>query len=136
MTTRNWTQHDIPSQDGRLAIITGANSGIGLETARELARQGAKVVLACRSEARAALAMQNILAELPQADLEFVQLELIQRPEAGVFSGVVQPPEGHAPAAPVGQHIVHDARVVRFAVDAVATAVTKTEIVTKLMHER
>ena len=76
MSAQDWTQHDIPSQSGRLAIVTGANSGIGRETVRELARQGATVVLACRSEARATAAIQDILAELPQARLEFMRLDL------------------------------------------------------------
>ncbi len=86
MSTQNWTQHDIPSQTGRLAIITGANSGIGLETARELARQGAEVVLACRSEDRATTAMQNIHADLPQAKLEFMRLDLADLDQVAEFA--------------------------------------------------
>ena len=89
MSTHDWTQHDIPSQSGRLAIITGANSGIGLETARELARQGAKVVLACRSEARATTAIQDILAELPQARLEFMRLDLADLEQVREFAAAV-----------------------------------------------
>ena len=58
--SRDWTQSDIPDQTGRVAIVTGANSGIGLETARELARKGAQVVLACRSPERAEEALADI----------------------------------------------------------------------------
>jgi len=47
-----WTTADIPDQTGRIALITGANSGLGFESARALAGHGATVVLACRSRAR------------------------------------------------------------------------------------
>ena len=43
-----WTVADMPSQDGRIAVVTGATSGIGYHTARELAHAGAEVVLAVR----------------------------------------------------------------------------------------
>lgn len=61
---------------GRTALVTGANTGIGLVTARELARAGARVWLACRSKAKADEAMATILAAVPQANLAFLQLDL------------------------------------------------------------
>jgi len=77
-----WTAVAIPDQTGRLALITGANSGLGLETARALAAKGAGVILACRSLARAEQARQQLLPgaggpidllELDLADLASVR---------------------------------------------------------------
>ena len=56
-----WTTADIPDQQGRLALVTGANSGLGLETARALAARGATVLLACRSLERAEAARRKLL---------------------------------------------------------------------------
>jgi NAD(P)-dependent dehydrogenase (short-subunit alcohol dehydrogenase family) len=61
---------------GKTIVITGANSGIGLETSRELARGGANVVMACRSPTRAEAARADILATVPGAKLELVELDL------------------------------------------------------------
>ncbi|GGU45552.1 oxidoreductase [Streptomyces violascens] len=74
--TQGWSAQDIPDQSGRTAVVTGANSGIGLVTARELARRGARVVLACRSEARGKEAEDRIRKEVPGAQAEFRPLDL------------------------------------------------------------
>jgi NAD(P)-dependent dehydrogenase (short-subunit alcohol dehydrogenase family) len=74
--TQGWSAQDIPDQSGRTAVVTGANSGIGLVTARELARRGARVVLACRSEVRGKEAEDRIRGEVPGADAEFRRLDL------------------------------------------------------------
>ncbi len=71
-----WTCEHIPDQHGRTFLITGANSGIGKEATRELARRHARVILACRSAAKAEEAMREIRAEIPSADLHFEQLDL------------------------------------------------------------
>ncbi|WP_031477081.1 oxidoreductase [Streptomyces bicolor] len=71
-----WTAHDIPDQSGRVAVVTGANSGLGYVTARELARKGARVVLACRSEARGAEARDRLVREVPAARAELKRLDL------------------------------------------------------------
>jgi NAD(P)-dependent dehydrogenase (short-subunit alcohol dehydrogenase family) len=71
-----WTAADIPDQSGRVAIVTGANSGLGVATARDLARAGATVVLACRSAAKADQAAASIRADVPNAALEVAPLDL------------------------------------------------------------
>ena len=72
----SWSAGDIPDQSGRLAVVTGANGGLGLETARELARNGAHVVMAVRNQQKAQEAVQNIRASVPEATLELVPLDL------------------------------------------------------------
>jgi len=57
--THKWTAGDIPDQHGRVAVVTGANSGIGLMTARELARADARVVLAVRNAEKGADAARD-----------------------------------------------------------------------------
>jgi len=60
----------------QLFIVTGANTGIGKVTARELARAGARVILACRSEAKTQPVIDEIKREIPSAKLEFLALDL------------------------------------------------------------
>jgi len=71
-----WTTAQILPQNGKLAVITGSNSGIGFHAARELARAGCAVVLACRDAQKAAAARQRIAAEIPQALVEVGVLDL------------------------------------------------------------
>ncbi len=72
----NWTAADIPEQTGRTAVVTGANGGLGLETARALAGAGAHVVMAARNQDKAAQAVADIRAGAPDASLEVVALDL------------------------------------------------------------
>ncbi|GAA0954032.1 SDR family NAD(P)-dependent oxidoreductase [Nonomuraea longicatena] len=72
-----WTVHAIPDQTGRIAVVTGANSGIGYVTARELARRGARVVLACRDPGRGHAALARLRREVPGARLELRRLDLL-----------------------------------------------------------
>ncbi len=72
----SWTAVNIPDQQGRVAVVTGANSGLGLATARALAARNALVVLACRSQKRGQDALQAIQTEQPQARLMLLPLDL------------------------------------------------------------
>jgi NAD(P)-dependent dehydrogenase (short-subunit alcohol dehydrogenase family) len=67
-----WTAADIPDQTGKTAFVTGANSGIGFHTALELARAGARVVVAVRDEVKGKDAIRRLQAEVPDANLHWV----------------------------------------------------------------
>ena len=71
-----WTAADIPGLGGQTAVVTGANSGLGLATARELARAGARVVLGVRNTTKGDHAAATIRAQTPGAELEVRQLDL------------------------------------------------------------
>jgi len=71
-----WTTADIPPQPGKLALVTGANSGVGFHAALELARAGAQVILGCRNLAKANAARDRILAAVPAAQLEPAAIDL------------------------------------------------------------
>jgi NAD(P)-dependent dehydrogenase (short-subunit alcohol dehydrogenase family) len=71
-----WNRNDMGDLSGRTALVTGANSGLGLESARALATAGARVLLACRDEGRARDALATVAAEATGAEPEVVQLDL------------------------------------------------------------
>lgn len=71
-----WTAKDIPSQQGRNVIVTGANSGLGYFTTLELARSGAAVTMAVRSVAKGEAARDEILALVPHAKLSVAELDV------------------------------------------------------------
>jgi NAD(P)-dependent dehydrogenase (short-subunit alcohol dehydrogenase family) len=82
----SWTAQDIPDQTGRTAIVTGANSGIGYVTARELARRGARVLLACRSERRGKEAVERLHREIPGARVGYRHLDLADLSSVRAFA--------------------------------------------------
>lgn len=81
-----WTTRDIPDQTGRLAIVTGANSGTGYETALELARKGAEVVLAVRDVNRGQAAAKRIRGQVPKARLRVEALDLSKQASVTAFA--------------------------------------------------
>ena len=86
MNQTQWTVTDIPPQTGKLAVVTGANSGIGWHTALELARAGSEVVLTARSEAKGRDAVERIRRELPPAQVRFETLDLANLPSVRAFA--------------------------------------------------
>jgi NAD(P)-dependent dehydrogenase (short-subunit alcohol dehydrogenase family) len=72
----HWTATDIPDQSGKVAIVTGANSGIGYDTARELAKKNATVIMACRNTEKGQAAAHSVVNEHPQAKVIVKQLDL------------------------------------------------------------
>ena len=90
--TAGWTTRDIPDQSGRTALITGGNSGLGYQAVLQLARKGARVLLAARDRARGAAALERLAAEAPASNAELAQLDLadlacIERFSAALLDG-------------------------------------------------
>ncbi|WP_256487757.1 oxidoreductase [Haladaptatus sp. AB618] len=75
-TESNWTATNMPDQSGRTVIITGANSGLGLEATKAFARKGGHVVMACRSLDRANRARRKIESMVSDASLTVLELDL------------------------------------------------------------
>jgi NAD(P)-dependent dehydrogenase (short-subunit alcohol dehydrogenase family) len=71
-----WTESDLPDLSGKTFVVTGANSGIGYEAARALAKKGGSVVLACRNLEKGGAARETIRQRVPDARLELEQLDL------------------------------------------------------------
>ncbi len=107
-----WNLDRIADQTGRVAVVTGANTGIGFETAAALVEKNARVVLACRNQQKAEDAEDRIRARVPEADLRFIPLDLASLASVASFAsalrsdvdhldllinnaGVMAPPLGH-----------------------------------------
>lgn len=82
----NFQLDNVRSQSGRVAVVTGANTGLGYETALGLAKTGMKVVLACRNLDKATAAKANIQHAVPGADLEVMLLDLSELASVQTFA--------------------------------------------------
>ena len=88
-----WTADAMAEQNGRIALVTGANTGIGFEAALQLARKGAHVLLGCRDQQRAKQAIKRIQAAAPTASLDWLPLDLADL--ASVAAAAAQLRTGH-----------------------------------------
>lgn len=91
MTT--WTVREVPDQSGRTVVVTGSNTGIGLETARVLAERGASVILACRNAEKAEEAVRRIQATASRGKVRAVSLDLSDLASVAAFAAQVQAEE-------------------------------------------
>lgn len=76
MSTPKWTANDAPDQAGKVAVVTGANSGLGFETTRGLVRKNATVIMACRDLKKGDAALEKIRREFPDVKVELMWLDL------------------------------------------------------------
>ncbi|MCV7345167.1 SDR family NAD(P)-dependent oxidoreductase [Mycolicibacterium rhodesiae] len=76
MSAQKWTEADVPDQSGRIAIVTGSNTGLGFDTARVLAQHGAQVVMAVRDTAKGEAAAAEIRRAAPSAEVTVHKLDL------------------------------------------------------------
>src|ERR1051325_1980362 len=81
-----WTERDMPDLSGKVAIVTGANSGIGLDAARALAEKGADVVLACRNSNKGVEAAAAIQRRSPASKVRVEALDLSNLPSVRAFA--------------------------------------------------
>lgn len=89
----HWSTENIPDQTGRTFVVTGANSGLGYVTTRELARHGGHVIMAVRDESKGRRALEALHAEQPDANLELRPLDLSDLDSVREFAeGVIRAP--------------------------------------------
>ncbi len=82
--TRKWTERNIPDQSGRVAIVTGANTGLGFETARALAERGASVVLAVRDVEKGKQAAARMAGDVTVQAMDLTSLDSVRAAAAGL----------------------------------------------------
>jgi NAD(P)-dependent dehydrogenase (short-subunit alcohol dehydrogenase family) len=82
----NWTEENIPEQAGKVAVVTGANSGIGFETARMLAENGAIVIMAVRTVSKGEEAVEKIRGKSADADIHVMELDLADLESVKTFA--------------------------------------------------
>ncbi|GAB3505009.1 oxidoreductase [Phytohabitans suffuscus] len=128
MTENRWTANRIPDQTGRTVVVTGANSGLGLVTTRQLARRGAHVIMAVRNEDKGRRALADLAGVQPGASLELRRLDLADLDSVRAFAerlhadgtrvdvlinnaGVMMPPRSLSPQGHesqfAGNHLGH-----------------------------
>lgn len=86
MNTKKWNAENIPDQQGRTAIVTGASSGIGFEAARVLANKGAQVIIAVRSLKKGNAAADKIRHQSQNADVKVMELDLADLASVKIFA--------------------------------------------------
>ena len=86
----SWNESDLPDQEGRIALVTGANGGIGLETARTLAAKGAHVIMASRNREKAEAAEKEMRRHLGDASIETRELDLASLQSVGKLTESVR----------------------------------------------
>ncbi len=91
----SWSVDQIKDLSGKTVIVTGANSGLGLETARVLAGKGAKVIMACRNTNKAGVAAEEIRQSVPGADLEIRQIDLADLDSVQRFADAIKADYAH-----------------------------------------
>lgn len=89
-TKSQWTTADMPDLTGKVAIVTGANSGLGYETALALAQKNARVVMACRNQEKGERARAQIAEQAPEAALDLRRLDLADLSSVRAFAGAVR----------------------------------------------
>jgi len=151
----SWSEADIPDLSHRVAVVTGANSGIGFETARALAAKGARVILACRSRTSGPQAVARIREAVPGADVLFDTLDLASLQSIAMFAkeittgvdrldllinnaGVMMPPLGYTKDGFELQfgvnHLGHFALTAHLLPLLLATPGARVVTVSSLMH--